>query len=151
MNQDLYTKLVNEEELTVQDQLLLDSSLYNQADTIGSLVSELEDESLSLAWRSQLNERLRPLFPRPRVKVSLLRKLQFGSISLAVVASLLFALPLMKGNEASTAVTVESVMVVAHQENVHRYELAGTSAREANEDPSLDVGDDWQESDLGVL
>lgn len=69
MRDELLKKLQSGEPIDARDALLLEQELESGSSAaIANMVSELPDPELSLAWRSELNDKLRAMAPAPKEK-----------------------------------------------------------------------------------
>lgn len=106
---ELMAKLENELPLTTEEQTWLDSKLSVQS---GSVMLELPEESVSLAWRSQLNERLIAMQPKAKRRPWL-----FAGGLTATVAGSMLMLTLMRTPTVTVVPTgsIESDIVASHE------------------------------------
>lgn len=116
------------------------------------LVQALPDEEPSMAWRSELNERLRAMTTSPKSKTwGWLWKPAAG----LGLASLLVVTVFMKAGQPQTALAgnetaMAQAMIQAHQQTVAHQEL-GTVPVEALSSDSASVPTDLNEVDLTTL
>lgn len=132
----------------------LDELLESPAQRATSkLVSELPDETVSLAWRSQLNEKLIAMAekPKPRPFWAIAWKPAAGlaiASALALVVVLQMS-PTQRPSEASLPSDNSSVILTAHTEGSTWAELGTTPASDsAASVPSID---DFADLDLDTL
>ena len=91
MDRELFKKVLKEEPLSVEEALALDGALEGaRSQAVSRLVSGLDDDALSLRWRSELNQKLMSA-SRQRRAASYWR---FGLTASAVTAACVFALSL---------------------------------------------------------
>ena len=87
MDKELIQKVLTEHPLTAEEALRLDGALEGDAGKwIAHVVSSLPEESLSLTWRSELNERLAKVSRRRRRVVYW--RLGFGAAAVAAASIL---------------------------------------------------------------
>ena len=130
----------------------IDERLAGQ-DAIREIVSKLPDDEPSLAWRSQLNERLRALPAKARKRWwELAWK---PTVGLGLATAFAFAL-LMKPTQPAPTVSPESGSIVAdaildaHSGTVARHELDAVSG-EALQSDTAAVPVEWDDVDLNTL
>ncbi len=129
----------------------LDARLEAQ-ESLRSLVNELPSDELSMAWRADLNEKLRAIAPSPKSRVwGWLWKpaAGLGLASILVVAVLVKA-PQANAPTNSNSAAIASAMLQAHDQAVAHQEL-GTVSAEALSSDSAAVPSDWNEIDLTTL
>lgn len=118
------------------------------------LVQELPEESLSLAWRSELNEKLRQTVPQPRWRGRLAHGWR-PALGLALAGCLAFTVMLRSPDTQPPAQhNIEASLVQAYTDTSSVDDLAGAglSAREIGDTTrSSDSSVDWTEADLGTL
>lgn len=144
--------------MTKDQEAKLDAALESGAQvSVARCVSELEEETPTLAWRSELNERLLKVNrSRPRQR-TLIWKTAFGlglAACLAWVA--LTVRPMTPGPAAvvtPTSSSLEAQLLEVHEEHVNLRLVAGSGL--LNHVESEPVADEsaairWSESDLGV-
>ncbi|MBX3097392.1 MAG: hypothetical protein KF812_11065 [Fimbriimonadaceae bacterium] len=74
--------------MDMEEMLALDEAL-NQSESVKSVLSSLTDEEPSLAWRSELNEKIASIKPR-RPKLALWVPISASAIAAATLAIVLF-------------------------------------------------------------
>lgn len=126
MNFELIKKLREEATLSASESLKLDQALELQ-ENVGNLVSELPEPSLSLAWRSELNEKLLAQSSKKK-KVARLGWFSGITASVALCAAFLFIVkssgPTSEQNVAKIPTHsikkdskgVEELIITAHSE-----------------------------------
>lgn len=144
--------------MTEDQEAKLDASLEaNAQKTVASLVSELEDETPTLAWRSELNEKLLKIDrSRPRQQ-TLIWKTAFGlglAACLAWVALTVRPLPTGPAAVVSpTSQSLEAQLLEVHEQHVNVRLVAGSGLLnhvESEPAPAQSAAIQWSESDLGV-
>lgn len=119
---------------------------------IRNLVATLPDDEPSMAWRSQLNDRLRALPSQARRKWwELAWKPTVGLALAGSLAVLVFVKPSSAPTlESTPSVSVADAMIAAHREAVVRHEL-GTIPEETLRSDTGPVPSEWNEADLSTL
>jgi hypothetical protein len=124
---------------------------------VAEVVSQLPEDSVSMAWRSQLNERLLAAAPpvRPSRRWILRPALALGAAG-ALALSLILTSKGLNGSEPLeiTASSLETKMIAAHRESVGYYDIAGPGLVPLETDrPSTGQpeGYDLSEVDLNAL
>jgi hypothetical protein len=139
MNPELRRKLMAEEPLTLEESLQLEAHLA-QSGTLSQMVADLPDDEPSIAWRSQLNDRLREMAPKPKAK-RLWLPIGLSSVAAAAAAVIIF---MPKGSAVPP--TVANDQVGSLEEAVVRGHNAGESAivlGVANPNRGKKRGFDW--------
>ena len=118
------------------------------------MVRELPEESLSLAWRSELNERLRQIQPKSRVRSRFERSWK-PALGLAL-ASCLAMVVTLRGPSVQPAQShgLEDTLVSSYSERTTMEDLAsdGLSIHEVSETTlAADTSNQWTETDLDSL
>lgn len=116
------------------------------------LVHELPNDELSMAWRADLNERLRAVAPLPKRR-------SWGWVWKPAaglgLASILAVTMLMKSPQVATPLAqgdsgIAQAMLEAHQQTVAQKELGTVPIETLNSD-SASAPADWNEVDLTTL
>lgn len=133
----------------------LDALLQSEVQqTIKRTIKSLPEESLSMSWRSDLNERLRQVRPTPwwKAKVAVAWKPALG---LAFVSCLAFMLTL---KTTSTPIhrtdNLEASLVRVYDDTANSDEVAGSGLAIHEVSDTTNTGQsssDWSESDLSSL
>lgn len=133
------------------DELL--SSTAQQA--VRDVVRELPEESLSLAWRSQLNERLIQVQPKSRLRTRFERA-WIPAVGLALAGCLAMVVtlrnPAVQTQQAPR--DIEASLVRSYAERTTMEDLAtdGLSIHEVSETTlAADSSDPWTDTDLDSL
>ena len=135
-----------------------DSMLESPAqDRMRELVSSLPEDSLSLAWRSQLNERLLESAGRSRRRSRMLWVLK-PSLGLAM-AGALAAVVMLKLDTVQPVVAhqnsgLEAALVQDHRSSVELTDMVGAGLNPLESHPTSSYaadGSDWNEVDLDSL
>lgn len=156
MNRDLLKKLQNEMPLTPEEEALLEAGLASQAQqSAAQMVGRLPEESVSLAWRSSLNEKLRAQQAKRQRRERVFWVLRPAS-ALAVAATVFGVY--LGGNPRPVATVerpnIEVYMVEAHRQT-ETVSLVSASGMGAFDLPRNGVSNsmtiDWEEVDLGAL
>jgi hypothetical protein len=137
------------------DQAELDALLKSDSQQmIQRAVQALPDDSLSLSWRSELNERLRLARPvsRWRTRVAVAWRPALG----LALASCLAAMVMLKTTPTSHEHTgnLEASLVTAYDDSAAADELVGPglAVHEVNDTTNAQqTSSDWSESDLNNL
>jgi len=108
MNFELKKKLMDEQPLTVEETLRLDQAIEAQ-NVVTGLMAGLEDQAPSLAWRSDLNQRLLLQSERHKRRSAFRWFSGFAAAAATVTAFTLFAIP------RSVAPVIDDKPVVAKQ------------------------------------
>lgn len=156
IKRELEQKLQNGLPLTAGEKALLEEALA--ASHTASFLQGMPDEVPSLAWRSELNEKLRAVQPIPaKAKVSWWRLITGGSLALGVASSVALVLVLQKNAELNstagfkpTDVSIEAQLLSAHQESVSQLEFGG-STRHASKANATTKEFKWSDADLESL
>ena len=120
-------------------------------ETMGNLVKSLPEDSLSLAWRSELNEQLREMAPKVRRLAWLW---QFGrpAVGLCLAGCLAlvvtFRLAVAPQGEGLEGALIQTV---AETTTVRDVTGAGLLPQELSQTTRDDVEETWSELDLGAL
>lgn len=133
----------------------LDHDLQSESQLkIREIVRALPQESLSLSWRSQLNERLLQSKVQPRWKVRLVQNWK-PALGLAVAGCLALTVSLRTLVHApSDRSGLEASLVKAYNDTSRIDDLvgAGLSAHEVGDTTrTSDASADWTETDLNAL
>lgn len=156
MNPDLLKKLQSETPLTAQEEAMLDAALASESQRQAArLVELMPDETVSLAWRSDLIEKLRDRQVKQRRRESVFWVLRPASA--VAVAAAVFGVYLV-GKPGQVAIVerpnIEVYMVEAHKqtETVSLVAASGIGALDAPRNGvSNSMTVDWEEVDLGAL
>lgn len=155
MDQELMKKLKSAKSLTVQDAFLLDEALDQQAE-VKSMVQDLEEEGASLAWRSQLNERLHAATPRakPRHRWNMFRiwvPVAAGVAGLAVFGVLLMKPARQVEPHTPVAQELENEMLAAHFGSGISVEYHSGVSSEPTGAPVENDSPSWNSEDLEMF
>ncbi len=156
IKRELEQKLRSDLPLTAGDMALLEEALADGQ--TASLLQGMPEEVPSLAWRSELNEKLRAVQPIPaKAKISWWKVITGGSLALGVASSVALVLVLQKNAELNSAagyktqdVSIEAQLLTAHQESVSQLEFGG-STRHASKASSTTKEFKWSDADLESL
>jgi len=138
-----------------EDHAKLDALLNSESQqAMRNAVRSLSDESLSLSWRSELNEKLLQIRPTPRWKVRMFAAWK-PAVGLALAACL--ALVVTVKTSAPPVVhsnNLEASLVSVYDEQATSDEVAGSGLafHEVNDTThNTATSSDWNESDLSSL
>lgn len=109
MDKNLIEKLAREDALTAEEMLRLDRLLDDSGGGPAAWVGQLPNAEVSLAWRSDLNEKLIRQSQRRRIA----RVWTFGSSAVAVAASAFALFTVLKPAEVPSPVAVDKPVVSA--------------------------------------
>lgn len=155
MDRELIAKLMNEEALTPQEEAILDAKLV-ESSGVAPLLKQVSDEVPSMAWRSELNEKLQTV-ARPRATQNRISRWLVPATAIAA-ATILFSMfspkqaATMPDAVAAKTPTIEAQLVSAHRDSVAILDVssAGELTMDRN-DGSLMEGDEWAPTDLSPL
>lgn len=121
MNHELNEKLRLEQPLTLEESLQLDSIL-EESNGMSAWLNPNAAESPSLAWRSQLNEKLLAHAPKPKRTFRLGRVPQLATLAATIAFATFSATSFMASKAASApapgaAMSPEELMISAHLQN----------------------------------
>lgn len=118
------------------------------------VVGALPEESLSLAWRSDLNERLRQTRPEPRWRARFVQSWR-PALGLALAGCLALTVTLRSPvTQQAPRHNLEASLVQAYTDTTSVDELAGpglTPRDISDTTQESDSSTDWTEADLGTL
>lgn len=133
----------------------LDALLKSESQqTIRRVVSSLPEESLSLSWRSDLNERLHKVRPQPRwrVRVAQAWKPALGLALAGCLATLIAIKPGVQAPQNSHPIEASLVSSYTDSANVDDLVGPGLAVHEVNDTTrTSDSSTQWTESDLTNL
>lgn len=149
MDKNFFDKLQKEQSLTATESLELDNALA-ETERIGDAVRLLDSEEASLAWRSQLNERLIQVAKPQRSTSAWLRWIPATAVAASALGvAILLTRPAANNSMPVVAPSAEEQILVAH------FASDGLSAEPVNI-ASKPVGKQteeevvyWSEGDLG--
>ena len=131
------------------------SNSVETPDAIREAVKALPEDSLSLAWRSDLNERLRAMGPQVRRRAWFWH---FGrpalGLSLAGCLALMVTLRMVApqtGTGVGVGIEDALIQTVAETTRVRDVTGAGLLPQELNETTRIEFEEEWSELDLGAL
>lgn len=149
---DLLKKLEADEALTEQEMLALERFLAESA-PVKSTVQQLREDELSLSWRSELNEKLVAMSPKPKRSWA-----WFKPAAALACAGALALVAFMPKERGATSVAVSSdlerELVSMHRDLVTRRTVteAGVTLVEARSNvEQVNSLHEWSEADLGTL
>lgn len=135
------TRLLSEQPLSVEESLRLDEALDGMEHT-AHVLSQLKDDAPSLAWRSQLNDRLAKEVSQGKKRVAIK---WFGSLA-ATSAVALAAFVMVKNLPGATPQSKsETPVVVAQHEGPSVEESLVSAHKEADMENSMGVS--WVQVD----
>ena len=116
------------------------------------LIEDLPEDGLSMAWRADLNEKLRALAPTPKSRTwGWLWKPAAGlGLASVLAVAILIKSPSANPSTAVAESAIAQAMLEAHQQSVAQQELETVSTEALGSDTS-NVPFDWNESDLTTL
>ncbi|HMS55347.1 MAG TPA: hypothetical protein PKA27_08080 [Fimbriimonadaceae bacterium] len=148
---ELLQKLESESGLNEQEQVLLDQ-LLAESEGVKASLQHLEEDQLSMAWRSELSSKLAtmPVAPKPRWLVWIR---PVAGLALAGALATVAFLPKSIDRPAPVQADVERELVSLHREVVTNRDVTefGLTAYESRETKESDSLHDWSEADLGIL
>lgn len=121
MNHELNEKLRLEQPLTLEESLQLDSILEESTE-MSAWLNPNAAESPSLAWRSQLNEKLLAHAPKPKRSFRWGRVPQLATLAATIAFATFSATSFMASKvtptpESATGISPEELMISAHLQN----------------------------------
>ena len=141
-----------------RNQSELDALLKSQSqEAIRSAVKSLPEESLSLSWRSELNERLREVKRQSVWRLRLIRSWKPAlGLALAGCLAMLIAVRPVERPSVSTSAnsSIEASLVSSYTDNTNAEDLvgAGLNIHEVSDTTKAsDSSSQWTESDLTNL
>jgi hypothetical protein len=155
MDQNFINKLMREEPLTEQEEAMLDAELARSTST-APLLKQLPDEMPSLAWRSELNERLLQS-AKPVAKPSRLFRWLVPTTAVAAATIFVSVLISKQGevnlpDQAVASQNIESQLVSAHRDSVAILDVSSAGDITTGSAVSTNSeGMEWAPSDLSPL
>lgn len=125
---------------------------------VASVIGGLEDDELSMAWRSQLNAKL-SVAAKARKKKTIRVKIWsysagIGLSTIAAVALFIAMIPSkLPSAQPSSAQSIEGQMLTAHKSAVRSTDIAGEgfSSLDDTETIALNDANEWKQEDLEAL
>ncbi len=154
-NHDLIQKMLSEAKLSQEEELQLEAMLAESDASSRDLLSAMPTDVPSMAWRSELNERLQSLAPAPKASKGWLKWAPLAGLS----ATAAFAVTLMVTRQEpvrqdmvsqSPPVSLESKLLTAHRDVVTAMDVSA-HVPEAQAHGIPVSASDWSESDLESL
>lgn len=125
---------------------------------VRQLVSQLPEDTLSMAWRSSLNEKLLEASAANarRKRRAWMFRPAFGLAVAGALAAIAFIQPSFRNGSPSVSHstgTLEAALVMDHQTNVELSDLSGAGLNPAEASPSQNISTDgeWSDIDLDSL
>ncbi len=152
MNREWMRKLENEETLSMSEAHALDEALSAQT-PVGDVVGQLENDAPSLAWRSQLNEKLFALSAAPAPKrFQWWRAAGFGTATAALALVVFISVPRTRSSVtpvvANQEISAEQVLLDSHRSTVFALSTgAGDGAKPLSPEVSAPAPT-WTEAEL---
>ena len=137
-----------------RSQTELDALLNSEAQqNVRKVVENLSEDSLSLAWRSGLNERLRQAQPIPRWRIRVERTWR-PALALALAGCLAMIVLVRLPGSTHDNRDIEASLVAAYTDSTNADDFAGPglSMHEVSDTTQrADSSSQWSESDLSSL
>lgn len=116
MDRELLNKLMNEDTLSAADEARLDAAL-SASNSVRGLMAQLPEESPSMQWRSELNEKLLALQPAPAKRFVWWKFTAPVAIAAAAMAGTIFLRhPAANLAPIQPNANVESMLIASHLE-----------------------------------
>ena len=132
------------------------SSKSESQQTIRRVVNSLPEDSLSLSWRSNLNERLHEVRPQPKWRVREVALAWKPALGLALAGCLATLIAIKPGVQVAqqSSHPIEASLVSSYTDSANVDDLVGPglAVHEVNDTTrSTDSSTPWTESDLNNL
>ena len=125
----------------------------NELQEVAEFVKSLPEDTVSLAWRSELNEKLLSAAPIVRKRVWLPRFAMATSLACGIALGIFIAGP-ERSAPSANPLELEASLVRTHLEATQSREISGvglTAAETARSSFKVDSETSWSEVDLSTL
>lgn len=153
-NKHLLEKLMNEEPLTAAEQSQLDVLLATESQKkVALMATHCDEEELSLAWRSDLNQKLAVESSKRRKNQRVWWTLR-PAIGLGLASAMGFVLWTKQPDvvqQPPYQTPIEQKLAAAHEEASTVAELQGSTIASYHKPTEAPIDNQWTEADLGAL